>query len=88
MATCDMCLVLATCAVLHGKIKLGPLKAGLGGSNKVRRGMYSGSRSPVMKIPRRRVDGDDDEDVQESHVVICSLNLLYSKPRRIIILSL
>ena len=41
-----------------------------------------------MKIPRRRVDGDDDEDVQESHVVICSLNLPYSKPRRIIILSL
>ena len=54
----------------------------------MRRGMYSGSRSPVMKIPRRRVDGDDDEDVQESHVVICSLNLPYSKPRRIIILSL
>jgi hypothetical protein len=41
-----------------------------------------------MKLPGRRVDGDDDEDAQESHVVICSLNLLYSKPRAIIILSL
>jgi hypothetical protein len=81
---------LATCAVLHGTITSG-LKAEPGGSNKVPRGVYSGSRSPVMKIPgwRKRADGDDDdEDVQESHVVICSLNLPYSKPRRIIILSL
>jgi hypothetical protein len=28
VATCDMCLVLATCAVLHTRIKLRPLRRG------------------------------------------------------------
>jgi len=52
--------------------------------------VYSGgSRSHHNEDPPEEgVDGDYDEDTEESHFVICSLNLRYSRPRHIIILSL